>query len=126
VQLTRETAANVINAWEPGRIRVADRWLAGHVIVAPDRLEEWQPPEIAALTIEHLRPAIALRPDIIVFGTGPAIALPDVGLMAQLAALGIGFESMTTSAACRTYNVLAHEQRRVVAALLNPPPSAPR
>lgn len=127
MQLTRETAPNVINAWEPGRIRIAERWLAGNVIVSSERLiEDWQPPRAEALTLDDFRQALALQPDIIVFGTGASVALPDVALMAQLAALGVGFESMTTGAACRTYNVLVQEQRRVVAVLLNPPPSAAR
>ena len=56
-------------------------------------------------------------------GTGGAMLLPDVDLMALLAKRGIGLEIMSTAAACRTFNVLVHEQRRVVAALFNPPPS---
>jgi uncharacterized protein len=122
MQLTRETATNVINAWEPGRIRIAERWLAGHVIVSPERLiEGWDPPAPDDLSIDHLGEALALKPDIIVLGTGTDAALPNVALMSELAALGIGFESMTTGAACRTYNVLVHEERRVVALLMNPP-----
>jgi uncharacterized protein len=43
--------------------------------------------------------------------------------MAMLASRGVGLEIMSTPAACRTFNVLVHERRRVVAALLNPPPT---
>ena len=49
------------------------------------------------------------------------MVLPDVDLMAALAARAIGLEIMSTPAACRTFNVLVHERRRVVAALLNSP-----
>ena len=121
MQFTRETTpANVIAAWEPGRIRIADRWLDGHVIVAADRIvEDWPVRNPEDIAMHLLEPAIALKPEIIVLGTGHAIAWPDVDLMGELAGIGIGLEIMDTPAACRTYNVLVHEQRRAVAALYN-------
>ena len=121
VQLNRDTsAANLIRAYEPGRIRVADRWLAGHVIVAPDRLiEDWRVETPAGLALEHLEPALALQPQIVLLGTGAALEWPDADLMALCAARAVGLEIMTTAAACRTFNVLVHEQRHVVAALFN-------
>lgn len=127
VQLTRESAeANVIHAWESGRMRVGNRWLTGHVIVAPDRIvPDWNVGDAAGIAYEHLAPAIDLDPEIILLGTGPEAAVPDVGLIASLAQLSIGLEIMSTPAACRTYNVLVSEQRRVVAALLNPAPHQP-
>jgi uncharacterized protein len=123
VQLSRETAqANLIRAWNPGRVRVGERWIEGHVIITADRIiEGWQAPEAGALDVTHLAAAIDLEPDIILLGTGEERLLPDVGLMADLAARRIGLEIMTTPAACRTFNVLVSEERRVVAALLNPP-----
>jgi uncharacterized protein len=54
-------------------------------------------------------------------GTGSEMLLPDVDLMAKLGARSIGLEIMSTPAACRTFNVLLHEQRRVIAALFNSP-----
>lgn len=126
MQFTRETSpANVIHAWEHGRIRIGDRWLTGHVIVAADRiLDDWIVAESDMPTIEELGPAIALRPEIIVLGTGMSGLMPDIDLMSELAARAIGLEVMDTRAACRTYNVLVHEQRQVVAALINHPPSS--
>ena len=47
--------------------------------------------------------------------------LPDVELMAALAEQRVGLEIMSTPAACRTFNVLVQERRRVVAAMFNPP-----
>jgi uncharacterized protein len=112
----------LIRAYEPGRIRIAERWLVGHVIVAPDRLiEDWRVEAPTEIAVEHLEPALALQPEIVLLGTGAALAWPDADLMAALAARAVGLEIMSTPAACRTFNVLVHEQRRVVAALLNPP-----
>ncbi len=121
MQLTRDTTpAHLIRAWEPGRIRVLERWVEGHVIVTPDRLiEHWQVDSPIDLELSDLSDAIALQPEIILLGTGVGMVLPDVDLMAALAEQRIGLEIMGTPAACRTFNVLVHEQRRVVAALFN-------
>ena len=121
MQLTRDTTAlNLIRAWEPGRIRVAERWLAGNVIVGPEHIiEDWRATAPHALTIHDLAPALALAPTIMIVGTGTEPVLPDPDLMAALAARSVGLEVMGTPAACRTFNVLAQEQRRVVAALFN-------
>ena len=122
MQLTRDSSVvNFIRAWEPGRVRLAERWIAGNVIVGSDQiLEGWTTVDPHVLTIEHLEPALALEPTIIVLGTGTERLLPDVELMAAVAARSVGLEIMSTPAACRTFNVLLGEQRRVVAALFNP------
>ena len=119
MQLTRDSAAlNLIRAWEPGRLRVADRWLTGNVIIGTsDIIEGWTAIEPRNLTIAELEPAFTLEPTIIVLGTGSQRLLPDVELMAAAAQRSVGLEIMNTAAACRTFNVLLQEQRRVVAAL---------
>ncbi len=129
MQVTRETTqANVIRAWEPGRVRIGERWLAGHVIVSAERvIETWNVGKPTDLSLADLQPAIDLSPTIVLLGTGNGVLLPDIELMDALAGRSIGLEIMSTPAACRTYNVLVHEHRRVVAALFNPPArSAPR
>ena len=122
MQLSRDIGAvNFIRAWEPGRVRIADSWVAGNLIVSTDRVVEgWTTIAPTALTIADLAPALALDPVIIVVGTGTEQLLPDVELMAAVAERSVGLEIMTTPAACRTFNVLLQEQRRVVAALFNP------
>jgi uncharacterized protein len=122
MQLTRDSnAVNFIRAWEPGRVRIAERWVAGNVIVANDTIiESWTTSAAGKLTIADLEPALALAPTIIVLGTGTERLLPDVELMAEVAARSVGLEIMSTPAACRTFNVLLQEQRRVAAALFNP------
>ncbi len=120
--LTRDgSEVNFIRSWEPGRVRIADRWVAGNVLVGNDAIiEGWTTKGAAHLTIADLEPALALLPTIIVLGTGVERLLPDVELMAAVAARSVGLEIMNTPAACRTFNVLLQEQRRVVAALFNP------
>jgi uncharacterized protein len=121
VQLTRDiTAAHYIRAWEAGRVRIAERWVDGNVIIGAERvIENWQVTAPSGLAIEDLAPAIELQPEIILLGTGTRRLLPDVDLMAALGEHAIGLEIMNTPAACRTFNVLLQERRRVVAALFN-------
>ncbi len=121
MQLTPDNAAqHLIRAWEPGRIRIAERWITGHVIVSPEQIVEgWTTTSSASLTVADLEPALALAPTIMLLGTGTEHPLPDVELMSALAERAVGLEIMTTPAACRTFNVLLQEGRRVVAALLN-------
>jgi uncharacterized protein len=121
VQLTRDiAAANLIHAYELGRVRIGERWLSGNLVVAPEHLiEDWRAAAPADVTLADLEPALALEPEILLLGTGGTLVWPEADLMSALAARGIGLEIMSTPAACRTFNVLVHERRRVVAALLN-------
>ena len=122
MQLTRDiTAAHLIRSYEPGRIKIGERWLRGHLIVSPEHLiEDWRVAAPADVTLDDLEPALALQPEIVLLGTGATLAWPEADLMSLLAARRIGLEIMSTPAACRTFNVLLGEQRRVVAALFNP------
>jgi uncharacterized protein len=121
LQLTREIpAAHVIRAWEAGRIRIGDRWIEGNVIVSADRIiPDWPVHAANELAAPDFAAAIELAPEIILLGTGAGVLLPDVDLMGALATQAIGLEIMSTPAACRTFNVLVQERRRVVAALIN-------
>jgi uncharacterized protein len=121
MQLTRDiAAANLIHAYEPGRVRIGERWLSGNLIVAPEHvIEDWAARAPADVTLADLEPALALQPEILLLGTGATLVWPEADLMSALAARGIGLEIMSTPAACRTFNVLVHERRRVAVALLN-------
>jgi len=123
MQLTLETSnANVVRAWEAGAVRVGEEWIRGHLIVSAQALlRGWAVTDPAALRLTDLEPAFELQPEIIVLGTGSSLVLPLADLMAELAQRRIGLEIMDTPAACRTYNVLVHERRSVVAALFNGP-----
>ena len=60
----------------------------------------------------------ALSPELVIFGSGSRLRFPKPALLQPLMTRRIGFETMDTAAACRTYNVLLAEGRAVVAALL--------
>ena len=72
---------------------------------------------------EHLAPLFALAPEVVVLSTGAKQLFPRAALRAEFATRKIGLEVMEIGAACRTYNVLVGEERRVLAAILLPGPS---
>ncbi len=96
--------------------RVNDRSLQRSFIIAPDALiEDWLVDDIGALQIDDLEPLFALRPELIVLGSGAQQIFPPQRTLAACLARGVGMETMTNAAAARTYSVLATEGRRVVA-----------
>ncbi|MDR9433078.1 MAG: Mth938-like domain-containing protein [Spiribacter sp.] len=89
------------------------------LLLMPDVLQsDWGPASLAELASEHLAPIRALEPEIVLLGTGVVQQFPQRPLMLELIQAGIGLEVMDTSSACRTYNLLMAEGRRVLAALI--------
>lgn len=115
----RPSGAHVVRGYAPGLLRIGEREIASSVIVsAATLIEPWRPRCVLELTAGDLEPVIALSPEVLLLGTGPKQVFPDFALFAALRAARIGFEIMDTGAACRTYNVLVGEDRRVAAALM--------
>lgn len=111
-------AIQLVRAYSPGEIRVGEMTLRRSCLLRADKLiVEWRPQRIDELTAEDLDPIFALEPEIVVLGTGSRQKFPASALLARMLSRGIGCEVMDTGAACRTYNVLVSEDRRVVAAL---------
>lgn len=79
--------------------------------------DQWPPQCLADMTSEHLEPVSQLSPEVLLLGSGNTMQFPSSEQLAALVRLGIGYEVMDTAAACRTYNVLVAEGRKVVAAL---------
>ena len=127
IKFTRETAdTHHVAAWQRGGVRIGEDWIRTHFIVSADRLiRDWQPPAPEELGPGDLEPALESDPDIIILGTGDRLMRPKLDLMGLMAERGIGLEIMNTPAACRTYNVLLHEGRSVVAALFIPQGPSP-
>lgn len=88
-------------------------------VIVPHRgdVAAWPSPAVQDLRPEHFDAAMALEPELVLFGSGPALRFPPAAALRVLMARRIGVESMDTSAACRTYNILVGEGRRVVAML---------
>lgn len=78
----------------------------------------WTPPPIAELHLAALEVALEAGLEVLLLGTGARLRWPARSLVREVNARGVGFEVMDTPTACRTYNVLALERRRVAAALV--------
>lgn len=78
----------------------------------------WEVPDFERLEAAHFEKLAAMKPQLVIFGSGARLRFPPPRLLAGLMKARIGVETMDTAAACRTYNVLLAEGRAVVAALL--------
>jgi uncharacterized protein len=109
----------VIERYGEAGFRVAGLIYRGSVLVFPDRTLPWSAVSAAEVTRESLAPVIE-RGDvqILLLGLGRVMGTLPHTLRRTLHAAGIVLEPMDTGAACRTYNVLVAEDRRVAAALL--------
>jgi uncharacterized protein len=109
-----------IEAFGGGGFRVAGRWIAGSLLILNDVAEPWRPTSLAEVTAADLSQVVAERAGVefILLGVGARMAPPPKTLRQALATSGIGLETMSTPEACRLYNVLAQEGRRIAAALL--------
>ena len=110
---------NTITRHERGALWINGvRW--GHSVLVPWRgdVRPWPLDTLSALTGGHFEQALALKPELVIFGSGERIRFVSPSLYRCLIEARIGIETMDTAAACRTYNVLASEGRSVVAALL--------
>ena len=110
---------NLIRSYAPGEVRIGDTVIRGSCLITVDQIiKDWRPRTAADLSIDDLQQAIALKPEVIVIGSGPRQEFPAPEVLGAVLSRGIGCEVMDTGAACRTYNILASEGRTVVAALL--------
>ena len=108
-----------ITGYGPGWVRVNQQEFRRSVIVTPERLmSDWPPRTFGDLVEAHFEAIAGLEPEIVLLGTGGRQRFPHPSLIRSLLERGVGVEIMDTAAACRTYNIIMLENRRVAAALL--------
>lgn len=112
----------IIESYGDGRFRVSGTVHASPILVFPERTLPWSVASVADISLENLdavaKAAAAGAVDVLLIGCGARMALIPGELRRALRAAGIVIEPMDTGAACRTYNVLMSEGRRVAAALI--------
>ena len=109
---------NAVTGYGEGYVTVNGQRHESSVIVLPDQVMPWDVAEFASATEADFDRLKTLDVEILLLGTGPRQRFPHPRLTAPLAAAGIGVEVMDLMAACRTFNILVAEERRVAAALL--------
>ena len=112
------TSLNTFTGYGPGFVLVNDARHESSLIVMPEHMQPWDAGSFATLEGAHFAPILALRPEVVLLGTGDRIRFPHPRLTQALAQARIGVEVMDLQAACRTYNILMAEERKVAAALL--------
>lgn len=108
-----------ISGYGPGWVGVGGEKIVASVIIGSDgqRLD-WPAKQFQDLGPSHFAALAELGCEVVLFGSGARTRFPPAAWLAPLMARRIGIETMDTAAACRTYNVLAQEGRKVAVALL--------
>ncbi len=108
-----------ISGYGPGWVAVAQEKITTSVVLGArgERLA-WECQRFEDLTAAHFSLLATLDAELVIFGSGTRIRFPQPAWLAPLMARRVGVETMDTPAACRTYNILAGEGRKVVTALL--------
>jgi len=116
--LDSRTDINLIRGYAEGEVRIGQQLLRAPCIVTVDRIiEDWSATRVATLTPVDLQALFALDPEVVLLGTGAHQQFPASAIRQAFAARRVGLEVMDLGAACRTFNILAQEERRVLAAL---------
>lgn len=112
-------ALNTVTGYGPGYVEVNKVRHEQSVIIAPEgEIQVWPVSRFDALDPSHFERLRALDPEVVLFGSGDRLRFAHPRLTSSLTSTRIGVDSMDTQAACRTYNILMSEGRRVVLALL--------
>jgi uncharacterized protein len=118
LHLSASRARNVITAYGAGYVMVNGARHDTNLIVLPDRILAWSAASFESLAAEDFDALARLDLEVVLLGTGAMLRFPRPQITRALVEAKIGLEVMDVPAACRTYNILAGEERRVAAALL--------
>lgn len=118
LHLSRPSGQNSFTGYGEGYVLVNDQRHVASVIVLADRILPWSAVRFDGLVPKHFAELAELGVEVVLLGTGSRLRFPPPRLTQALVEAGVGLEVMDVQAACRTYNILVAEERRVAAALL--------
>ncbi|SEV98467.1 Mth938-like domain-containing protein [Luteibacter sp. 329MFSha] len=105
----------------PSTVTIVDRDFHKSLLVTPNEVvEDWPVTDAAQLSLTDVETIAALKPEVVLLGTGERQVFPPAEVMAAFLRRGIGIEAMTNGSAARTYSLLAAEGRKVLAAFILP------
>jgi uncharacterized protein len=112
-------ALNTVTAYGEGYVDINLQRHVGSVVIMPEQpVRAWPVNSFDSLEPGHFAMLLEDEPELVIFGSGARLRFPHPKLTAALAERRIGIETMDFQAACRTYNVLMAEGRKVAAVLL--------
>jgi uncharacterized protein len=101
------------------RVVIVDRPFTASLILTRQKvIDDWGVADIGALAPAQVEPIVALKPDVVLLGTGAHQQFPSQAVLAAFLQHGVGVEVMDNAAAARTWDILASEGRNVVAAFI--------
>lgn len=121
LHLTQSNGKNLITAYGDDYIDVNhNRYHTSFILMAEQLISAWKTASQQIVSINHLteqdfEQVIALKPEVVLLGTGKSHQFLHPKIYAPLTNQGVALECMTTAAACRTYNILMSEGRNVAA-----------
>ena len=120
MNLHHDASITLIRSYNDGKILIGKTLYTHSIIVTSEGITDWSLSSLESLTAEHFAPVFDFdfSPELVLLGTGATLRFPAAEQTYSLTNAQIGLEVMDTSAACRTYNILADDGRRVVACLL--------
>lgn len=118
LNLETPTGVHLVRSYAADHVRIGEKTLHAPCLVdARELIEGWTRKDVASLAIEDVAAIFERQPEILIVGTPTPVPLLAMELRAAFGRKRIGAEVMELGAACRTYNVLVQEERRVMAAL---------
>ncbi len=122
LQSDPHSGANTITGYGDGYVEINKTPYAHAAVLSSDgAISEWPVQNFESLESKDFSQLIDLKPELIIIGTGKRQRFPKPELLKSLISAKIGFEVMDSQAACRTYNILVGEGRKVVLALIVEP-----
>jgi uncharacterized protein len=119
LHLANAAGINLFTGYGEDYVEINRQRFSRSLIVLPEKIvEDWEVLGFEQLAAAHFEFLASLAPEIVLLGTGTRLRFPVPALTRALVTAQIGLEVMDTAAACRTYNILASEGRKVAAALL--------
>jgi uncharacterized protein len=118
LSLDADSRLNLVRSYGPGEVRIGEQILRTNCIVTAQRVvADWKASSPESLQVSDLDAILALEPEIVLLGTGATQRFPSAAIRAAFLERRIALETMDLGAACRTFNILVQEERRVAAAL---------
>ncbi len=118
LSLDDNTAEFLVHEYTNEYIRIKNTQHTHSIVISYNALQDWTPRSIDQLTEEHLIEILDHQPEMILLGTGKTIQFPHPKILQPAYKRHVGVEIMDTAAACRTFNMLASDGRKVVAGLI--------
>ena len=111
---------NIIQSYGNGKFQISDKEYDHSVLVFPDQIIPWSPIDTNNLIVDDFKKVLTVGPivELLVLGCGKTTWFLPLSLRDELKEMGLVLEPMDTGAACRTFNVLLGEDRRIAAALM--------